>query len=212
MGAFLLPTSSSLCAPPLPSSVLGQHQPPGCQVRDAPSLDPVSSTSSSRRRPPPYFTWPLCTPPPLVFTWATLTTPLVKHPAPLNPSWGPHGSLGLPQPRAIPLPLSTPRVAPRSAPGYLRLSRLLPPPIRSVMVHPPPLLLARLWHLKHATPSPAWPGGLSFSSGLWPPALLPGPRGLGLGLYLPRLGCLGVPWCACGLLPYILSPPSPFTL
>ena len=27
-GAFILPTSSSLCAPPLPSSVLGQHQPP----------------------------------------------------------------------------------------------------------------------------------------------------------------------------------------
>ena len=26
------------------------------------------------------------------------------------------------------------------------------------------------------------------------------------------VGCLGVPWCACGLLPYVLSPPSPFTL
>ena len=57
-----------------------------------------------------------------------------------------------------------------------------------------------------------WPGlvAWSFGSGLRPPALLFGPRGLDLGLYLPRLGCLGVPWCACGLLPYIPSLPSPF--
>ena len=68
--------------------MLGQHQPPGRQVCDTPSLDPASSTSSSRRCPPPYFTQPLCTPPPHVFAWATSTTPLVKHPAPLNASCG----------------------------------------------------------------------------------------------------------------------------
>ena len=60
--------------------------------------------------------------------------------------------------------------------------------------------------------SPAWPCAWSFSSGPWPPASLSRPHGLGLGLYLPCLGCLGVPWCTCGLLPYIPSPPSPFTL
>ena len=144
MGAFILSTLSSLCAPPLPSSVLGQHQPPGCQVCDTPSLDLASSTFSSRRHPPPYFAQPLCTPPPLVFAWAMLTPSLVKHPAPLNASCGASWRAGLPRPRAIPLPLSMPHVAPRSVPGYLQLSQSLPPPIRSVMVHPPPLLLAWL--------------------------------------------------------------------
>ena len=183
MGAFILPTSPSLCAPPLPSSLLGQHQPPGRRVRDTPSLNPISSTSSSRCRPPPYFAQPLCTPPPLVFAWATSTPPLIKHPAPLNASWGPRSSSGLSRPRATPLPLSTPRVAPRSAPGYLQLSRLLPPPIGSAMVHPPPLLLAQLWHLKCATPSagPAW----------WPRA-----SALGFG-HLPRCWDLAVSALAC---------------
>ena len=46
----------------LPSSLLGQHRPPGRRVRDTPSLDPVPSTSSSRCCPPPYFTH-LCAPP-----------------------------------------------------------------------------------------------------------------------------------------------------
>ena len=126
---------------------------------------------------------PLCTPPPLVFAWATSTTLLVKHPAPLNASWGPRGSSGLPRPRAIPLPLSMPRVAPRGALGYLQLSRSLPPPIGSAMVHPPPLLLARLWHLKRATPSasPAW----------WP-----GASALGFG-HLPRCWDLAVSALAC---------------
>ena len=71
---------------------------PGRRVCDTPSLDPVSSTSPSRCRPPPYFAQPLCTPPPLVFAWAMSTPPLVKHPAPLNASWGlaaPRGYLGL---------------------------------------------------------------------------------------------------------------------
>ena len=183
MGAFILPTLPSLYAPPLPLSLLGQHQPPGRRVRDTPSLDPASSTSPSRCRPPPYFAQPLCTPPPLIFAWATSTPSLVKHPAPLNASRGPRGSSGLPRPRAIPLPLSTPRVAPRGAPGYLRLSRSLPPPIGSAMVHPPPLLLARLWHLKRATPSagPAW----------WP-----GASALGFG-HLPRCPDLAVWTLAC---------------
>ena len=50
----------------------------------------------------------------------------------------------------------------------------------------------------------------SLGSGLQPPASLSGPCSLDLGLYLPCLGCLGVPLYMCGLLPYILSPPSPF--
>ena len=96
-----------------------------------------------------------------------------------------------------------PRVAPHSALGYLRLSRLLPSPIGSAMVHPPPLLLARLWHLKRATliASPAWWlrasalgfGHLPRCPDLMVWTLWSGPCSLDLGLYLPRLGCLGVP-------------------
>ena len=156
--------------------MLGQHQPPGHWVHDTPSLDPASSTSSSRHCPLPYFAQPLCTPPPLVFAWATSTPPLLKHAAPLNASWGPRSSSGLPQPCAIPLPLSTPRVAPRSTPGYLQLSRSLPPPLRSAMVHPPPLLLTRLWHLKCANPIAGlawWPGALALGFGHLPRYLDP---------------------------------------
>ena len=88
MGAFLLPTLPSLCAPPLPSSLLEQYQPPGHRVCNTPSLNPISSTSPSRCCPPPYFAQPLCTLPPLIFTWATLTPLLLKHAAPLNASCG----------------------------------------------------------------------------------------------------------------------------
>ena len=191
--------------------MLRQHRPPGRQVRNAPSLGPASSTSSSRCHPPPYFAQPLCTPSPLVFAWAMSTPSLVKHPAPLNASRGPRSSLGLPRPCVIPLPLSMPHVAPCGALRYLRLPQSLPPPIGSAMVHPPP-----------PPPGPALapqacyplcqPGLVArgFGSGLRLPASLLGPRGLGLGLYLPCLGYLGVPWYACGLLPYVPSPLSPF--
>ena len=64
-----------------------------------------------------------------------------------------------------------PRVVPCGAPGYLQLSRLLPPPVGSAMVHPTPLLLAWLWHLKCATliAGPAWwPGALALGFGHLP--------------------------------------------
>ena len=201
--AFMHPLSPRLCLGNIDPLVAGFATPPH---------------STPHPQPPPQGAIPHPTSPAFVhppsprLRLGNVDTPLVKHPAPLDASWGPRGSSGLPRPRAIPLPLSTPRVAPRGAPRYLRLSRSLPPPIRSAMVHPTPLLLARLWHPKRAIPSagPAWwPGASALGFGHLPRCW---DLGLGLGLYLPRLGCLGVPWCACGLRPYVLSPPSPFTL
>ena len=126
---------------------------------------------------------PLCTPPPLVFTWAMSTPCWWNTQHPLMPHVVPRGALGLPRPYAIPLPLSMPCVVPCGAPGYLQLSRSLPPPIGSAMVHPRPLLLARLWHLKCANPIT----GLAW----WP-----GASALGFG-HLPRCPDLAVWTLAC---------------
>ena len=198
MGAFLLPTSSSLCAPPLPLSVLGQHRPPGHWVCDTPSLNPASSTFPSRCRPPPYFAQPLCTPPPLIFAWATSTPRCCNMQHPLTP----HGGL----------------LAPR---GYLSL---VPSPspyqclVWRLTVHWGtcsshgcfPLLSDLRWS---TYPPFSWPGSGTSSVLPWSPAQPGGPGlrlwalatclivrtlrsrscSLDLGLYLPRLGCLGVP-------------------
>ena len=55
-------------------------------------------------------------------------------------------------------------LVPSPSPYQCLMWRLVPPPIGSAMVHPPPLLLAWLWHLKHANliAGPAWwPGALA---------------------------------------------------
>ena len=147
----LLPPPSPLVLYPSPSSEQGIH---------LPAFYPLLPWEPSPSLPRPAFVHP----PSPRLRLGNVDTLAGETPGTPYHLMGPRGSSGLPRPRAIPLPLSTPHVAPRGAPGYLWLPRSLPPPIGSAMVHPLPLLLARLWHLKRATPStgPAWwPGALA---------------------------------------------------